>query len=50
MKSPRVEFTKLSFLSDYTIKTVERTFSLNKKYETIKLLSIPTQVIIKRMT
>jgi hypothetical protein len=32
-------FSNLSFLSDYTIKTVERTVSLNKEYETIKLFS-----------
>jgi len=32
-------FSNLYFLSDYTIKTVERTFSLNKEYETIKLFS-----------
>jgi hypothetical protein len=31
--------SNLSFLSDYTIKTVERTFSLNKEYQTIKLFS-----------
>jgi hypothetical protein len=32
-------FSNLYFLSDYTIKIVERTFSLNKEYETIKLFS-----------
>jgi hypothetical protein len=32
-------FSNLSFLSDYTIKTVERTVSLNNEYETIKLFS-----------
>jgi hypothetical protein len=32
-------FSNLSFLSDYTIKIVERTVSLNKEYETIKLFS-----------
>lgn len=32
-------FSNLSFLSNYTIKTVERTFSLNKEYKTIKLFS-----------
>jgi len=32
-------FSNLSFLSDYTIKTVERTVSLNKEYETNKLFS-----------
>jgi two-component SAPR family response regulator len=32
-------FSNLSFLSDYTIKTVEQIVSLNKEYETIKLFS-----------
>jgi hypothetical protein len=32
-------FSTLYFLSYYTIKTVERTVSLNKEYETIKLFS-----------
>jgi hypothetical protein len=32
-------FSNLSFLTDYTIKKDERTFSLNKEYETIKLFS-----------
>jgi hypothetical protein len=32
-------FSNLSFLLDYTIKTVERTVFLNKEYETIKLFS-----------
>jgi len=32
-------FINLSFISDYNIKTVEITFSLNKEYETIKLFS-----------
>jgi hypothetical protein len=32
-------FSNLSFLSNYTIKTVERIVSLNKEYETIKLVS-----------
>jgi hypothetical protein len=32
-------FSNLSFLSDYTIKTVKRTVSLNNEYETIKLFS-----------
>jgi hypothetical protein len=32
-------FSNLSFLSAYTIKTVEQIVSLNKEYETIKLFS-----------
>ncbi|KAL4652134.1 hypothetical protein ACB092_01G210900 [Castanea dentata] len=32
-------FSKLSFLIDYTIKTVERTYSLFNEYETIQLFS-----------
>jgi hypothetical protein len=32
-------FSNLSFLLDYTIKTVERKVFLNKEYETIKLFS-----------
>ena len=35
----KTTFSKLSFLSDYTIKTVERTFSLKQSFETIQLLS-----------
>ena len=33
----KTTFSKLSFLSDYTIKTVERTFSLKQSFETIQL-------------
>ena len=33
-------FSKLSFMTDYTIKTVERTYSLFNEYETIQLFSI----------
>jgi hypothetical protein len=33
-------FSNLSILSDYSIKRVKRTFSLNKEYETIKFFSI----------
>ena len=32
-------FSSLSFLSDYTIKTVEKTISLNNEYESIKLFN-----------
>ena len=32
-------FSKLSFILNYTIKTVERTFSLKQSFETIQLLS-----------
>ena len=32
-------FSKLSFMTDYTIKTVERTYSLFNEYETIQLFS-----------
>jgi hypothetical protein len=35
----KTTFSKLSFLSNYTIKTVERTFSLKQSFETIQLLS-----------
>ena len=34
----QTSFSKLSFLTDYTIKTVERTYS--NEYETIQLFSI----------
>ena len=33
-------FSKLTFLTDYTIKTVERTYSLFNEYETIQLFSL----------
>ena len=33
-------FSKLSFMTDYTIKIVERTYSLFNEYETIQLFSI----------
>jgi hypothetical protein len=32
-------FSSLSFLSDYNIKTVEKTISLNNEYESIKLFN-----------
>ncbi len=32
-------FSKISFLSNYTIKTVERTYSLKQTFETLQLLS-----------
>ena len=32
-------FSNISFLSNYTIKTVERTYSLKQNFETIQLLS-----------
>jgi hypothetical protein len=31
-------FSNISFLSNYTIKTVERTYSLKQSFETIQLL------------
>ena len=31
----QTSFSKLSFLTDYTIKNVERTYSLFNEYETI---------------
>ena len=31
----QTSFSKLSFMTDYTIKTVERTYSLFNEYETI---------------
>jgi hypothetical protein len=34
----KTTFSKLSFLSNYTIKTVERTFTLKQSFETIQLL------------
>ena len=33
-------FSKLTFLTDYTIKTVERTYSLFNEYETIPLFTL----------
>ena len=36
----QTSFSKLSFLTDYTIKTIERTYSLFNEYETIQLFSI----------
>ena len=36
----RTSFSKLSFLIDYTIKTVERTYNLFNEYETIQLFSM----------
>ena len=36
----QTSFSKLSFLTDYTKKTVERTYSLFNEYETIQLFSI----------
>ena len=36
----QTSFSKLSFMTDYTIKTVERTYSLFNEYETIQLFSI----------
>ena len=36
----KTSFFKLYFLIDYTIKTVERTYSLFNEYETIQLFSI----------
>ena len=35
----KTTFSKLSFLSNYTIKTVEKTYSLRQSFETIQLLS-----------
>ena len=35
----KTTFLNLSFLSNYTIKTVERTYSLKQSFETIQLLS-----------
>ena len=35
----KTTFSNLSFLSNYTIKTVERTYSLRQSFETIILLS-----------
>ena len=35
----KTTFSKFSFLSDYTIKIVERTFPLKQSFETIQLLS-----------
>ena len=36
----QTSFSKLSFMTYYTIKTVERTYSLFNEYETIQLFSI----------
>ena len=36
----QTSFSKLSFLTNYTIKTIERTYSLFNEYETIQLFSI----------
>ena len=36
----QTSFTKLSFMTDFTIKTIERTYSLFNEYETIQLFSI----------
>ena len=33
-------FSKLSFLTDYTIRTIERTYSLFNEYETIPLFTL----------
>ena len=35
----KITFSNISFLSNYTIKTVERTYSLKQSFETIQLLS-----------
>ena len=35
----KTTFSNLTFLSNYTIKTVERTYSLRQSFETIQLLS-----------
>ena len=35
----KITFSNLSFLSNYTIKIVERTYSLKQSYETLQLLS-----------
>jgi hypothetical protein len=35
----KTTFSNLSFLSNYTIKIVERTYSLKQSFETIQLLS-----------
>ena len=35
----KTTFSNLTFLSNYTIKTVERTYSLKQSFETIQLLS-----------
>ena len=36
----KTTFSKLTFLTDYTIKTVERTYSLFNEYETIQLFTL----------
>ena len=35
----QTSFSKLSFMTDYTIKTVERNYSLFNEYETMQLFS-----------
>ena len=35
----KTTFSNLSFLSNYTIKTVERTYSIKQSFETIQILS-----------
>ncbi len=35
----KTTFSNISFLSNYTIKTVERTYSLKQSFETIQLLN-----------
>ena len=35
----KTTFSNLTFLSNYTIKTIERTYSLKQSFETIQLLS-----------
>ena len=35
----KTTFSNISFLSNYTIKIVERTYSLKQSFETIQLLS-----------
>ena len=42
-------FSKLTFLTDYTIKTVERTYSLFHEYETIQLFSIDSIIFLDRL-
>ena len=35
----KTTFSNISFLSNYTIKTVERTYSLKQSFETLRLLN-----------
>ena len=35
----KTTFSNISFISNYTIKTVERTYSLKQSFETIQLLN-----------